>query len=65
MQCSRGQGAKSARGGLWETREYKSPLLRRSFRHPDGTVGKQTVANLLTLPAATVNAIEAVLKVRR
>jgi hypothetical protein len=39
-----------------------SPLLRRSFRRPDGTVGKQTLANLSTLPAAAVDAIEAVLK---
>jgi hypothetical protein len=45
-----------------ETREYVSPLLRRSFRRPDGTVGKQTVANLSMLPAAAVDAIEAVLK---
>jgi hypothetical protein len=36
--------------------------LRRSFRKPDGTVGKQTVANLSMLPAAAVEAIEAVLK---
>jgi hypothetical protein len=36
--------------------------LRRSFRKPDGTVGKQTVANLSMLPAAAVDAIEAVLK---
>jgi hypothetical protein len=45
-----------------ETREYMSPLLRRSFRRPDGTVGKQTVANLSMLPAAAVDAVEAVLK---
>jgi hypothetical protein len=45
-----------------ETREYMSPLLRRAFRRPDGTVGKQTVANLSMLPAAAVDAIEAVLK---
>jgi hypothetical protein len=45
-----------------ETREYVSPLLRRSFRRPDGTVGKQTVANLSMLPPAAVDAIEAVLK---
>jgi hypothetical protein len=37
-------------------------LLRRSFRRADGTVGKQTVANLSMLPAAAVDAIEAVLK---
>ena len=45
-----------------ETREYVSPLLRRSFRRQDGTVGKQTVANLSSLPAAAVDAVEAVLK---
>ncbi len=45
-----------------ETREYESRLLRRSFRKPDGTVGKQTLANLSALPAAAVDAIEAVLK---
>ena len=45
-----------------ETREYVSPLLRRSFRRPDGTVGKQTVANLSMLPIEAVDAIEAVLK---
>jgi hypothetical protein len=45
-----------------ETREYMTPLLRRSFRRPEGTVGKQTVANLSPLPAAAVDAIEAVLK---
>ncbi|MCA1709872.1 MAG: transposase, partial [Actinobacteria bacterium] len=45
-----------------ETRQYESPLLRRSFRRPDGTVGKQTVANLSMLPTAAVEAIEAVLK---
>jgi hypothetical protein len=45
-----------------ETREYVSPLLRRSFRRADGTVGKQTVANLSMLPAAAVDAVEAVLK---
>ena len=45
-----------------ETREYVSHLLRRSFRKPDGTVGKQTLANLSALPAAAVDAIDAVLK---
>ncbi|HEX5346192.1 MAG TPA: IS1634 family transposase [Pseudonocardiaceae bacterium] len=45
-----------------ETRDYESALLRRSFRKPDGTVGKQTVANLSMLPPAAVDAIEAVLK---
>ncbi len=45
-----------------ETREYVSHLLRRSFRKPDGTVGKQTLANLSALPAAAVDALEAVLK---
>jgi hypothetical protein len=45
-----------------ETRLYESPLLRRSYRKPDGKVGKQTLANLSMLPAAAVDAIEAVLK---
>jgi hypothetical protein len=45
-----------------ETRAYESALLRRSFRRPDGTVGKQTVANLSMLPAAAVDAVDAVLK---
>jgi hypothetical protein len=43
-------------------REYESRLLRRSFRKPDGRVGKETLANLSALPAAAVDAIEAVLK---
>jgi hypothetical protein len=45
-----------------ETREYESRLLRRSFRKPDGKVGKETLANLSMLPAAAVDAIDAVLK---
>jgi len=45
-----------------ETREYESRLLRRSFRKPDGRVGKETLANLSALPAAAVDAVEAVLK---
>src|SRR6266536_386420 len=45
-----------------EIREYESRLLRRSFRKPDGKVGKETLANLSMLPAAAVDAIEAVLK---
>src|ERR1039457_1653695 len=45
-----------------ETREYESRLLRRSFRKPDGKVGKETLANLSALPAAAVEAVEAVLK---
>jgi hypothetical protein len=45
-----------------EAREYESRLLRRSFRKPDGKVGKETLANLSVLPAAAVDAIEAVLK---
>jgi len=36
--------------------------LRRSYRKPDGKVGKQTLANLSMLPAAAVDAIDAVLK---
>jgi Transposase DDE domain len=49
-----------ARSG--EVREYESRLLRRSFRKPDGRVGKETLANLSALPAAAVDAVEAVLK---
>jgi Transposase DDE domain len=45
-----------------EVRRYETPLLRRSFRKPDGRVGKQTLANLSALPAAAVDAVEAVLK---
>jgi hypothetical protein len=45
-----------------EVRQYETPLLRRSFRKPDGRVGKQTLANLSALPAAAVDAVEAVLK---
>src|SRR6266496_1508228 len=45
-----------------EIREYESRLMRRSFRKPDGKVGKETLANLSMLPAAAVDAIEAVLK---
>src|SRR5258708_38792344 len=45
-----------------QTREYESRLLRRSFRKPDGKVGKETLANLSVLPTAAVDAIEAVLK---
>ncbi len=47
-----------------EVREYESRLLRRSFRKPDGKVGKETLANLSALPAAAVDAVEAVLKGR-
>jgi hypothetical protein len=45
-----------------ETHEYVSALLRRSFRRPDGRVGKQTLANLSALPDAAIDAVEAVLK---
>jgi hypothetical protein len=45
-----------------DVREYESRLLRRSFRKPDGKVGKETLANLSALPAAAVDAVEAVLK---
>jgi hypothetical protein len=45
-----------------EVRDYESRLLRRSFRKPDGKVGKETLANLSALPAAAVDAVEAVLK---
>jgi hypothetical protein len=47
-----------------ETREYVSTLLRRSFRKPDGRVGKQTLANLSALPEPAIAAVEAVLKGR-
>src|SRR4051812_3356465 len=47
-----------------EVRQYETPLLRRSFRKPDGRVGKQTLANLSALPEAAVDAVEAVLKGR-
>lgn len=45
-----------------EIRQYESRLLRRSFRKPDGRVGKETLANLSALPDAAVDAVEAVLK---
>lgn len=35
-----------------EVPEYESRLLRRSFRQPDGKVGKETLASLPALPAA-------------
>ncbi len=60
MHVDRVRSRHTLRSG--ETREYTSPLLRRSFRKPDGTVGKQTLANLSALPPAAVDAIEAVLK---
>jgi len=42
-------------------RNYESVLLRRTFRQ-DGKVRNETVANLSTLPAETIAAIEATLK---
>ena len=45
-----------------ETREYITPLLRRSFRRPDGTVGQADPGQPVALPDAAVDAIEAVLK---
>jgi Transposase DDE domain len=60
MHVDRVRSRHTVRSG--ETREYVSQLLRRSFRKPDGTVGKQTLANLSMLPVAAVDAIEAVLK---
>ncbi len=45
-----------------ETHEYVSSLLRRSFRKPDGRVGKQTLANLSALPDAAIDAVDAVLR---
>ena len=47
-----------------EVREYESRLLRRSFRKPDGKVGKETLANLSALPPAAADAVEAVLRAR-
>jgi hypothetical protein len=60
MHVDRVRSRHTAKSG--ETREYESRLLRRSFRKPDGKVGKETLANLSALPAAAVDAIEAVLK---
>ena len=60
MHVDRVRSRHTSRSG--ETREYESRLLRRSFRKPDGKVGKETLANLSMLPAAAVDAIEAVLK---
>ena len=45
-----------------ETHEYVSSLLRRSFRRPDGRVGKQTLASRSADPDAAIDAVEAVLK---
>src|SRR5215475_6861596 len=60
MHVDRVRSRHVARSG--EVREYESRLLRRSFRKPDGRVGKQTLANLSALPDAAVDAVEAVLK---
>jgi hypothetical protein len=60
MHVDRVQSRHVAKSG--EVREYESRLLRRSFRKPDGKVGKETLANLSALPAAAVDAVEAVLK---
>jgi hypothetical protein len=60
MHVDRVRSRHTSRSG--ETREYESRLLRRSFRKPGGKVGKETLANLSMLPAAAVDAIEAVLK---
>src|SRR5262249_59129911 len=60
MHVDRVRSRHVARSGA--VREYESRLLRRSFRKPDGKVGKETLANLSALPAAAVDAIEAVLK---
>ena len=56
------QGAEPAYVEVRGEPEYESRLLRRSFRKPDGKVGKETLANLSMLPAAAVDAVEAVLK---
>jgi hypothetical protein len=42
-------------------RDYESVLLRRTFRL-DGKVRNETVANLSTLPAGAISAVEAALK---
>lgn len=47
-----------------EVRYYVSALVRRSFRRPDGGVGKQTVANLSELPAVAIDAVDQVLRGR-
>lgn len=47
--------------GSGEKRCYESVYLRRTFRQ-DGKVRNETVANLSTLPAETIAAIEATLK---
>lgn len=60
MHVDRVRSRHTAKSG--EIREYESRLLRRSFRKPDGRVGKETLANLSALPEAAVDAIEAVLK---
>ena len=48
MHVDRVRSRHTLRSG--ETREYTSPLLRRSFRKPDGRVRKETLANLSALP---------------
>jgi Transposase DDE domain len=60
MHVDRVRSRHAAKSG--EVREYESRLLRRSFRKPDGKVGKETLANLSALPPAAVDAVEAVLK---
>jgi hypothetical protein len=60
MHVDRVKSRHTTRSG--EVRQYETPLLRRSFRKPDGRVGKQTLANLSALPADAVDAVEAVLK---
>lgn len=60
MHVDRVRSRHTAKSG--ETREYVSSLLRRSFRKPDGRVGKQTLANLSVLPPAAIDAIDAVLR---
>src|SRR5712691_9867143 len=43
-------------------REYRSHLLRRSFRDEQGRPRKETLANLSALPDAAVEAVRRVLK---
>jgi hypothetical protein len=63
MHVSRVERSHTLKSG--EVRHYTSALVRRSFRRPDGRVGKQTVANLSELPAAAVDAVDAVLRGKR
>jgi len=48
--------------GDGSTREYRSQLLRRSYRDDQGRPRKETLANLSALPEDAINAIRRVLK---